>query len=272
MGTSLTVSQMTFTREVLEASRQKPILVDFYATWCGPCQLLKPVLENLVQEYDFILAKVDIDQNPDLAKQYGVNGVPDVRIVIDGQVQPGFVGMLPEAAIRELLHRLQLTSVLDQALEGIYGKASTGDIVGAEADLQTLLEKNPKNAGLVLEAANFYMEADQVEQAEAMLGRIPQHEKELAARARGILALIQFRQAVKGEVLSELDGVYQQAAQNALDQSYEAALQGFLAIVQRDRIYRQDGARRAMLGIFDLLGNEDPLTKSFRKQLMMALY
>jgi putative thioredoxin len=272
MGTSLTVSQTTFTKEVLEASRQRPVLVDFFATWCGPCQLLKPILENLVQEYDFILAKVDIDENPNLAQQYSVSGVPDVRIVMDGQVQPGFVGVLPEPEIRELLHRLQLTSVLDQALEAIYAKASDGDIPGAEADLETLLEKNSRNPGLILEAANFYMEADQVEKAEALLGRIPQHEKELAARARGILALIQFRQIVKDEVLSELDGVYQQAAQNALDQSYEAALQGFLAIVQRDRVYRQDGARRAMLGIFDLLGNDDPLTKEYRKRLMMALY
>jgi putative thioredoxin len=272
MGTSLTVSQVTFAAEVLQTSRQKPVLVDFYATWCGPCQILKPMLENLVQEYDFVLAKVDIDQNPDLAQQYGVSGVPDVRIVIDGQVQPGFVGVLPEPEIRDLLHRLQLTSKLDQALEAIYEKASEGDVEGADADLQALLEKHPKNAGLVLEAANFYMEADRIPEAETLLGRIPQHEKELAARARGILALIQFRQIVKDEALSELDNVYQQAAQNALDQSYEAALQGFLAIVQRDRIYRQDGARRAMLGIFDLLGNEDPLTKEFRKQLMMALY
>jgi putative thioredoxin len=271
MGSSITVSQVTFTPDVLNASHQKPVLVDFFATWCGPCQLLKPVLENLVQEYDFILAKVDIDQNPQLAQEYGVSGVPDVRVVVDGVVQPGFVGMLPELEIRELLHRLQLTSELDDALQAIYDRASEGDIAGAEADLTALLESHPRNAALILEAANFYIEAEQIPMAETLLGRIPQQEKELAARARGILSLIQLKKVVKEEILSDLDRIYQQAAENAIEQRYEAALQGFVAIVQRDRIYRQDGARRAMLGIFDLLGNDDPLCKEYRKQLMIAL-
>ena len=101
------VNQSTFLAEVLEKSHQTPVVVDFFATWCGPCQMLKPLLEKLVPEYGLVLAKVDIDENPGLAQEYGVSGVPDVRIVVDGLVQPGFVGMLPEPKLREMLQRLK---------------------------------------------------------------------------------------------------------------------------------------------------------------------
>jgi putative thioredoxin len=272
MGSSISVNETTFATEVLAASYQKPVLVDFFATWCGPCQLLKPILETLVQEYDFVLAKVDIDTSPKLAREYGVTGVPDVRVVLNGDVQPGFVGMVQEPEIRNLLHRLQLTSDLDRALEGIYHQAAQGEIAAAQAELEQLLATHPDNAGLVLEAANFYVEADQLETAEHLLGRIPAHDRDLSGRARGIYALIQFKQAVQSPTYSKLDRIYQQAAQDALAQNYEAALQGFLDLVQRDRMYRQDGGRRAMLAIFDLLGMTHPLTLDYRKRLTMALY
>ncbi|OUC15739.1 MAG: co-chaperone YbbN [Alkalinema sp. CACIAM 70d] len=272
MGTSLAVNQQSFATEVLEKSYEKPVLVDFYATWCGPCQMLKPILETMVQEYDFVLAKVDIDENPDLANTYGVSGVPDVRIVTEGAVKPGFVGVLPEHQIRQLLEQLSLRSQLNAELEALYAEAAEGQVAESTAKLQALLEKYPNDYGLILEAANFYLEAGNHEKAETLLGIIPQYEKEYAARARGLQSLIQFQQITQLEVLSELDGMYQTAAQAALDQDYEAALQGFLAIVQRDRLYRNDAARRAMLSLFDLLGNDNPLTHQYRKQLMMAIY
>ena len=92
MGISIEVDNTTFDTEVLKNSHKKPVLVDFYATWCGPCKMLKPILEKLVQEYDFILAKVDVDQNPHLAQTYGIEGLPDVRVVSVGEVKTGFVG------------------------------------------------------------------------------------------------------------------------------------------------------------------------------------
>lgn len=272
MGTSLSVNQQTFAVEVLEKSHQQPVLVDFYATWCGPCQMLKPMLEKLLPDYDLVLAKVDIDENPDLAQEYGVSGVPDVRIVINGVVQTGFVGVLPEPKLREMMARLQVKAELNKTLDRLYALAEGGDVALAEVELSNLLEANPNDCGLLLEAANFYLEANEVEKAETLLGRIPQHEKEFAARARGMQALVQFKQAIVSEVMSPLDQQYRDASQAALDQNYEASFEGFLTIVETDRLYRNDAARRSMLALFDLLGNDHPLVNGYRKKLMMAIY
>lgn len=272
MTAGITITQATFATEVLEASRDRPVVVDFFATWCGPCQLLKPLLEKLTAEYGIALAKVDIDADPELAQTYGVQGVPDVRIVVDGQVREGFVGVLPEPKLREFLTNLQQRSALNRQLDAIFVEAEAGQIEAAEAKLKALLEEYPNDAGLVLEAANFYLEAGQPDTAETLLGRISQYNREYADRAQGLRTLIQFKQIANAEPVSELDRLYQTAVQQVLAQDYETALLGLLVILERDRIYRQDGARKAMITVFNLLGDDHPLTKEYRKKLMMALY
>jgi putative thioredoxin len=273
MGASISVNHDNFTTEVVEKSYEKPVLVDFFATWCGPCQMLKPLLEKLVQEYDFILAKVDIDENPDLAQTYGVQGVPDVRIVVEGQVSEGFVGVLPEPQLRELLAQLNLKSTLNEALEAIYTEAAIGKVEKAESLLQDLLRQHPDNRGLLLEAANFYLEADQLETAEKLLAPIQEYEKEYFGSVKTLKALILFKRAAsQPEGNHELDQKFQQAVQAVLEENYESALQQVLAIVSKDRRYKEDGARKAMLAIFDLLGDDHPLTRNYRKQLTRVLY
>ncbi|MBW4694711.1 MAG: tetratricopeptide repeat protein [Lyngbya sp. HA4199-MV5] len=273
MGASLSVNQATFTTEVIEKSHEKPVLVDFFAQWCGPCQMLKPVLEKLAQEYDFVLAKVDIDQNPELAHTYGVEGVPDVKVAVNGTVTDGFVGMLPEPKLREFLAQLQITSVLDEALEAIYADAAIGNVAQAETRLRSLLEQHPDNRGLTLEAANFYIEADRLDVAETLLAKIQDYDKEYAPHAKTLKALVQFKQlATQPGDDSDLDRAFQHAANLVLDENYAAALEQFLTILTHDRRFRDDGARKAMVAVFDLLGDNHALTKDYRKRLVMALY
>ncbi|NET31496.1 MAG: tetratricopeptide repeat protein [Cyanothece sp. SIO1E1] len=273
MGLSLEVNSNNFTAEVIEKSYQKPVLVDFFAQWCGPCQVLKPLLEKLVKEYDFVLAKVDIDQNPDLANAYGVSGVPDVKVFTQGEVQDGFVGVLPEPDLRHLLGQLQLQSELEVGLNAIQAARSDGDVEAVKSRFNQLIETYPQEPKLMIAAARFLIEQGKFESAEKLIGTISADSKEFFPQAQALKGLIQFQQVCDRPVIeNELDRLFVQASRSALIENYEAALQSFLEIVHKDRKYRDDGARKAMLTLFSLLGNEHPLTAQYRKQLMLTLY
>lgn len=272
MGSSISVNGDNFATEVMEKSYEKPVLVDFFAQWCGPCQMLKPMLEKLVQEYDFVLAKVDIDQNPELASTYGIEGVPDVRVVVDGTMTEGFVGVLPEPQLKELLAQLNLKSALEEGLESVYAQASQGKLEAAQALLSALLQQYPDDRNLKLEAANFYIETAQLEAADALLGTISEYDRECAPHVKTLKALMQFKRlALQPAAESEGDRIFQAAARLVLDEKQEEALNLLLDLLNRDRQHR-DNARKLMLAIFDSLGDSHPLTKEYRKRLTMALY
>lgn len=273
MGTSVVVSSQTFETEVVQKSFEKPVVVDFFAQWCGPCQMLKPLLEKLAQEYDFILAKVDIDQNPDLANTLGIEGVPDVRVVQDGQIRHGFVGMLPEPQLREFLAQLNLSSALETGLEALRLAQVAGHGEEAQRLVTELMQQYPDHQGLALEAAQFWMGRQQWPEVEQALMAIPAHDREFGPKADALRSLIQLQQDIQTLTpTSDLDTHYWQAAKQTLAQEYETALQSWLELVMRDRKYRQDAARKAMLMIFALLGDDHPLTMAYRRKLMSALY
>ncbi len=273
MGTSLNVNSSNFDLDVLQQSFEKPVLVDFFAQWCGPCQMLKPLLERLAQEYDFVLAKVDIDQNQDLASIYHIEGVPDVRIVNQGTVQPGFVGVLPEPKLRELLVQLGLKSGLETGLEAVQSAMATGDIDQAKSLLKQLLTQYPTNSQLQINAAQFLMSVNDVDAAEAVLGVIQAGDRQYFKTTEAMRGLIQLKRITLDPVIEhELDQVFVNAARSTLDGDYETALQLFLEVTSRDRTYKNEAARKAMLTVFDMIGDDHPLTRHYRKQLMLMLY
>ena len=277
MGMSIEVTNDNFAAEVVQRSYDKPVLVDFFAQWCGPCQLLKPLLEKLAQEYDFVLAKIDIDQNPELAKTYGVEGVPDVRFVVDGAIANGFVGMLPEPQVRDLLTQLNLKSPLEDGLDAIRAARASGDLVLAKRLFGELIQTHPEDRRLILAAAQFLVSQNSLESAEKLLSIIQEPEKPYFQMAQAVRGLIQFTRELatlpdSDSEAGSLDWQYAQAVRATLAEDYEIALQSFLAIVGRDRKYRQDGARKAMITVFDLLGDDDSLTKDYRKKLMQTMY
>lgn len=272
MGISIDVNQNTFMGDVIEASYQQPVLLDFFAQWCGPCQLLKPILEKLVQEYDFVLAKVDIDQNPELANSYQVEGVPDVRVVSQGEVFPGFVGVLPEPKIRELLNQFNLQSDLETGLEKARTAVAAGELDKAKAVFARLIEQYPQSRALAIEAAKFLILQDKLGSAEKLLAFIEEHERDHYAQADALRNLIQLKLESQNPPQHDFDPAFFEAVQQTIMGEYEAALQNLLAIVAKDRKYRNDGARKAMLMVFSLLGDTHPLTMRYRKQLTQTLY
>ncbi len=277
MGMSIEVTNDNFAAEVVQRSYDKPVLVDFFAQWCGPCQLLKPLLEKLAQEYDFVLAKIDIDQNPELAKTYGVEGVPDVRFVVDGAIANGFVGMLPEPQVRDLLTQLNLKSPLEDGLDVIRAARASGDLALAKRLFGELIQTHPEDRRLILAAAQFLVSQNSLESAEKLLSIIQEPEKPYFQMAQAVRGVIQFTRELatlpdSDSEAGSLNWQYAQAVRATLAEDYEIALQSFLAIVGRDRKYRQDGARKAMITVFDLLGDDDSLTKDYRKKLMQTMY
>jgi len=273
MGSIVEVTSPTFEEAVLEQSYQTPVVIDFYAQWCGPCQLLKPLLEKLTQEYEFVLAKVDIDQNPELARIYRVEGVPDVKVAVKGEMFDGFVGMLDEPQLRSFLAQLNLKSQFDEAMTTLAEMRKTGDAAQLQAQYADLLQQYPDRAPLLLEAAKFYLDQGQTERATPLLDRIDPLAPPYGAQADALRSLSAFHQTIAElSPSTEADQLYLAGAQAAIAGDYEAAMAQFLELVRRDRQYRADAGRKALLTLFNLLGNEHPLTQTYRKRLMQTLY
>ena len=272
MGISIEVDGSNFTAEVAEASFQKAVVVDFFAQWCGPCQMLKPMLEKLVEEYDFILAKIDIDRSPELANAYKVEGVPDVRVVLEGKMYPAFVGVLPEPKLREMMAQLNLKSDVDTGLEAVQTAVTAGELEEAQRSLDQLLQTHPEHRKVAIEAAKFHIRQGQLGLAERVLAPIEEHEREYAAQAEALRNLVQLKVDSQHSLGHTLDDTFAQSIDKTLAGDYEGALQGFLTIVTTDRKYRNDAARKGMLIIFALLGDDHPSTKEYRQQLTRSLY
>lgn len=273
MGTSVVVNHQTFEAEVIQKSFEQPVLVDFFAQWCGPCKLLKPMLEKLVQEYDFVLAQVDIDENPDLANAFGIEGVPDVRVVQNGQMRNGFVGVLPEPQLRQFLVDLNLSSALETGLEAIQVAKAAGEWEEVQQLFMNLAQQYSQDKGLAMEAAQFLISRQKFAEAAQVLAEISPHDREFGQKAEALRSLIQLHQESQTLTpINDLDTHYLKAVQLMLAEDYEAALQSWLELVARDRKYRQDAARKAMLTIFALLGDDHALTMAYRRKLMSTLY
>ena len=272
MGKAITVNSKTFQKEVVEPSFGQPVLVDFFATWCGPCQLLKPMLEGLVEEYDFILAKVDIDENPDLAQAYQVEGVPDVRIVYEGRMARGFVGVVPDAQLRQMLEELGLTSTLQDQLDQAVAAANNGQGDMAHSLFTALLDRYPDRPKLLLTVAQFYQGQGELTQAQSFLDKISPKAGEIYDQAIALKELLELQLSCAEPATNANDQQFQYSIVSALGGDYQGAFEGLLGIVKTDRHYRKDGARKAMITLFNVLGSDHELTQTYRRKLTRMLY
>jgi putative thioredoxin len=272
------VDEASFEREVIERSRRTPVVVDFWAAWCGPCRQLGPVLERLAAEAngDFQLVKVDVDHNPRLSQRYRVQGIPAVKGFRDGRMVSEFTGALPESRVRDWLKGL-VPSAADRLTAEARAAEERGDAAGAERGYRAVLASHPGHPAAAIGLARLLISVGRLDEASELLrpyANDPEAQR-LAARLRFRAAAHDVDlQALRDRIEADPRDV---AAHEALgmalagDEAYTAALDHLLEAVRIDR-RAGDAARRAMLDLFSLLGDDDPRTRDYRQRLSAVLF
>lgn len=271
------VDTAAFERDVVERSRQVPVVVDFWAAWCGPCRVLGPLLERLADEHGgaFELAKVDVDANQGLAARFGVQGIPTVVGFRGGEAVSRFTGALPEPSLRQWLE-VVVPSEADRLSAAADAHLDEGEVEAAERDYREALALKPTHLGAGVGLATLLLGGDRPDEALEVLAALPQN-----AQVRRLQAAARLGRVRAGEV-PELEAELAADPANAAVRidlamalaaagSYAEALDHLLEVVRTGGEPREE-ARSAILDIFATLGDDHPLTGPYRRGLANALF
>lgn len=276
MDNIIEVSETTFQYDVLQRSADIPVVVDFWAPWCKPCKLLSPILEELAGDphFHFVLAKVNVDNNPQLSMQYSIQSIPAVLAFVDGEMVDGFVGVQPEGRLREFLSDL-IPDDVDQAINDGKSLLATHHWPEAERTFRDLHEEFPHRAVVNLGLGLALLAQGEACEALAYLQEVKNGRDR--TRAEKLLPLAQFMCRTAESVediadLAPLEAQYEQAGRLLLNQKYEAAMDGLIDILRQDKRYRQGEPRDVMLGLFELLGENNDLTQQYRSELASVMF
>ncbi len=281
----------TFTADVLDASMELPVIVDFWAPWCGPCKQLGPLLERLVTEANGAvrLVKVNIDENPEIAQQLRIQSIPTVYAFKQGQPVDGFMGAIPESQLRQFVEGLAGpipagAAPEDQDLLALATEAlSKHDLSGAAQFFGQFLQEDPGNPKAVAGLARCYLESGDLDRAKKTMKLVrPDGASDESYRAMEAELSLRERAAKAGDV----EALRAKVASNPADLearfdfalvldgkgSREEAIGQLLEIIRRDRNWKEDAARKQLLTLFDAMGPADPRTLAGRRQLSSILF
>ena len=275
------VGDKDFEAAVIERSKHTPVVVDCWAPWCAPCRALGPLLERLAEEHHgaFIIAKVNVDENPQLSAALGISSIPMVLGFRDGKPVAEFVGALPEAAVRKFLTQVLPTEADRLAAEGDQLRA-TGKSAEAEAQFQGALDLDARCPRALLGLAAVLTDRGEYEEALALLervgfGALRQDADRRAAEIRVRQGGRGDEQALRAKVAADpadIEARFLLAQVLAAASKHSEALEQYLEIVRHNRQFHDDAARKAMLDIFELLGPEHEATGHYRSELAKVLF
>jgi putative thioredoxin len=277
-----------FVKDVIEESKHQPVLVDFWAPWCGPCKQLTPILEKAVKaaKGKVKLVKMNIDDHPAIPGQMGIQSIPAVIAFVNGQPADGFMGALPESQVTAFLERLTKDRIGGEAqdlLKAADAALAEGDAAGAAAMYSELLAEEGDNVPALAGLARCYVETGALDQAKQTLAMIPEAKQNDAAVAAARAALELAEQSKNLGPVNELE---QKVAANPLDHQARfdlalalngngqraEALDQLIAIVKRDRKWNDDGARKQLVQFFEAWGPTDEATIEGRRRLSSILF
>ena len=278
------VTEQDFEQSVVQRSHEVPVVIDFWAPWCGPCRALGPTLEKLAEEQQgkFILAKINIDENPMLAQAFQIQSIPAVKAVRNGALAGEFLGAQPEPNVRRFIEQLMPSEAESLAREA-QRLEEAGKAQGAESLYRAALAKEAHQPLALLGLARVLVQRGEENDAQTLLTRIPNTVPEHPA-AQQLLAQLRLKQtgASAGDEQKYRDRLA--ADQNDLDARFELsqvlaavgrfeeALTELLTIVKKDRKFRDEGARKAMLEIFEVIGARSDLAEHYRSELAKVLF
>jgi len=275
---ALDVGLADFQQHVLEESRQRPVVVDFWAPWCGPCKSLKPILEKLAAEYGgkFLLAKINSDDNQELAARYAVRGIPSVKAFIDGEPVDEFSGALPEGEVRAFLDRL-IPSPADELRAQAAELRLAGDTSAALQRLADASRLAPAHVGIRLDAAEIMLDLGEADEASRLLASVPDDADPRAPQLKARLQFVGTADADEAELSArvaadenDLEARLKLANLHVAAGRFEPGMVQLLEIVRRDRGFEDDISRKTLLSVFTLLGSGE-LVSRYRRLLASAL-